>query len=361
MVKGPAEVAHGPLFIGFMFNTLLLGVLTVQVHHYQTTFKKDKAWMKTFVYILYLCNIVNTVLMADYLYNSLIVHFADVEYLQRANWVFASDPALTGIIATCVQIFFSWRVKVLTRSNLTALPVLALTVAGCVGALVSAVEISFFPRFTDFVDFKAWVLLWLLGQSAADVMITLVLVLHLWYERRRREFLWIQVTNIAAFQRRHKTGFPTSDEIVDKIIRLTVQTGFITTVCAIVDAIVFLVDTSGTHLIFNLALAKLYSITLMSSLNSRSGWAFDSSNQDTHTRSLSAGVSTSAGNRGTRKPTEVYVTTHPEVFVNVERHEMRDMNNSSSSGQGDPHGKYLHDDQESREEDFKKGGKGQIV
>lgn len=37
------------------------------------------------------------------------------------------------------------------------------------------------------------------------------------------------------------------------------------------------VQPSGLHLIFNLPLSKLYTNSLMSSLNSRQGWQYDSS------------------------------------------------------------------------------------
>ena len=76
-------------------------------------------------------------------------------------------------------------------------------------------------------------------------------------------------------------------------IQVTVQTGAITAVCAIVDLIVYLVDNTGTyvlrcrisrqllisnnissHLIFNVPLSKLYTNSLMSSLNARGGWKF---------------------------------------------------------------------------------------
>ncbi|KAF7419449.1 hypothetical protein PC9H_002039 [Pleurotus ostreatus] len=53
--------------------------------------------------------------------------------------------------------------------------------------------------------------------------------------------------------------------------------GLLQTVLAIIDLIFFLVDPSGTHLIFNWILSKLYSNAILSSLNSRSGWKFGSS------------------------------------------------------------------------------------
>ena len=64
----------------------------------------------------------------------------------------------------------------------------------------------------------------------------------------------------------------------------------ITAVCAIVDLILFLAtvspvtfhglialtitQSSGLHLVFNLPLSKLYTNSLMSSLNSRKGWNY---------------------------------------------------------------------------------------
>lgn len=55
---------------------------------------------------------------------------------------------------------------------------------------------------------------------------------------------------------------------------VTVQTGAVTAICATIDVIVFCVDNTGTHLIFNIPLSKLYTNSLMSSLNARGGWKF---------------------------------------------------------------------------------------
>ncbi|KIK50779.1 hypothetical protein GYMLUDRAFT_252678 [Collybiopsis luxurians FD-317 M1] len=325
---GPAEVAHGPLFIGFVFNVTLFGVLTGQVHHYFDTYRQDRTWMKGLVYLIYLMNIVNTVFMAEYLYNSLILHFDDPQYLTRANWVFSTDPAMTGIISFCVQAFFTWRVKVLTSSKWPALLILSLSLTSITGSLATAVNVTRHPVFTQFSVFKVKSVfvspvchpdtppcrngcfcgyleqlsaMFLLRSSSSYICEILLPIVSVYY-----------LTIVG--RRKHKTGFKTSDQLVDRIIRLTVQTGLITTVCAIVDAIMYLVDPTGTHLIFNLPLAKLYSVTLLSSLNSREGWAFNSSNySDSVSRSMTGGIRTGR----THKKTEVHIstTTTPEVFV----------------------------------------------
>ncbi|KAK7051611.1 hypothetical protein VNI00_004590 [Paramarasmius palmivorus] len=42
------------------------------------------------------------------------------------------------------------------------------------------------------------------------------------------------------------------------------------------DLLVYLLQPDGTHLIFNCVLPKLYTISLLSSLNARRGWKYES-------------------------------------------------------------------------------------
>ncbi|KAK7029630.1 hypothetical protein VNI00_014328 [Paramarasmius palmivorus] len=315
MSREVAEVAHGPMYIGFLFNLFLFGIVTAQIYMYMTTYKSDKLWMKLFVATLYFLNILNTVFIAVYLYSSLILNFADIHYLEAANWVFATDPVLTGIVATLVQLFFAWRVKVLTSSWWLMLVVIVCSLAGLGGAIGSTVGVLAHPKFVEFQEFKAAVLVWLAGECIADAAITTILVSYL--------------VKLTCCIRQHKSGFKTSDELIDRIIRMTIQTGVLTSACALIDLILFVIDPTGLHLIFNFPLAKLYTNTLMSSLNSRSGWAFDSSQP----RSRSQPNAPSSGGLavttigGTRTKTNNIVRLgpqRPEVFVHVESHELQD-------------------------------------
>ncbi|EEB95343.1 hypothetical protein MPER_05698, partial [Moniliophthora perniciosa FA553] len=111
----------------------------------------------------------------------------------------------------------------------------------------------------------AAVLVWLVGQCVADVAITLILVEYLWVV----VFFFLFSLANPICRRKHKTGFHSSDQLVDRIIRMTVQTGLTTSLCAVADLILYLVNPTGLHLIFNFPLAKLYTVSLMSSLNSR--------------------------------------------------------------------------------------------
>lgn len=103
---------------------------------------------------------------------------------------------------------------------------------------------------------------------------------------------------LVTFLRQSRTGFATTDDLLTKLTRLTIQTGLITAVWALIDLILFVSMTSSTlsgipntcisqlclnnnwHFVFNMALAKLYGNCLMSSLNARTEWSEKAASQN---------------------------------------------------------------------------------
>jgi len=153
-----------------------------------------------------------------------------------------------------VQFFFAWRVRILTNKNTWLYLVVVLcATAGLVGGLATAVESIIVPDFVKFQTAKPFVALWLSAECIGDFLITSILVWHL---------------------KRRKTGFQKTDLLVDRIISMTVHTGVLTSICAILDLILYLADPTGLHLAFNFPLCKLYTNSLISSLNCRSGWGY---------------------------------------------------------------------------------------
>jgi len=201
---------------------------------------------------------------------------------------------MTGIIAASVQLFFAWRVKVVTNSKIATGIVVVCSLISLLSAIGTSIAVGLIPVFTEFVRFEVIVILWLVGAAVADICITIALCYHL---------------------QKHKTGFSATDDIVNRIIRLTVQTGAVTAICATIDVIVFCVDNTGTHLIFNVPLSKLYTNSLMSSLNARGGWKFGGSKNESSTGGVITKRASQAVNLGS-------VQGRPEVFVHVEQHEM---------------------------------------
>ncbi|KAF7369803.1 WD-REPEATS-REGION domain-containing protein [Mycena venus] len=297
-MKGPAEIAHGPMFLGYAnspyapavvalirslpprltMNILLYGIMITQIYLYMTTYKRDPLYIKLYVAVLMLADTLNTGFMVAYLYKSLVVHFNDLAYLAKANWgrwslllyvcyrpsddgeFLLLNPSrrkliwfqtIQGIIGSMVQLFYAWRIHTLTGNIWIVGLICICALTNAFGGLASASAIAFVPQFSHFQEFQIPVICWLMSAAVGDVIITATLV---------------------SFFRKHRTGCSATDTRVDQIIRLTIQTGMITSVCSVIDLGLFLGDSSGMHLLFNLPLAKLYSNSLMSSLNARGGW-----------------------------------------------------------------------------------------
>ncbi|KAJ7240434.1 hypothetical protein C8J57DRAFT_1527474 [Mycena rebaudengoi] len=243
---GPAEIAHGPLFIGLFFNVLLYGIMINQTYVYFKTFRSDRNSTKILVGCLFVLDTVNTFFDFAYLYDCLIKHF---------------DPATTAVIATLVQLFYASRLRKLTGNIWLFISVVGLSLAGLAGGLATTVEVLLYPSFQEFIRFKHVVIVWLAAGCLADAVITAILVYHL---VRLSERQWVQTDPF--IQKSHKTGFQGTDVLTRTA---TMQTGLVTALCAIIDLILFLFDPVALHLTFNIPLCKLYTNSLLCSLNSR--------------------------------------------------------------------------------------------
>ncbi|KAI1797440.1 hypothetical protein LXA43DRAFT_1089306 [Ganoderma leucocontextum] len=313
------QEVYGPLFIGVMLNIMLYGVMFTQTYLYFNMYKDDRTWIKVFVIILFLLDTINTGFDISFVYDPLINRFGDIEALTKVTWIFVSDPVLTAIISVLVQLFFAWRVKVLTSNRLLVSVIVVCSITQFCGGTGTTIALWMVPEFTEFRKWKSIAIVWLGGAALADVLITTTLVWHL---------------------RKNRTGMPVTDDLVNKIIlpadsglrllvhEVTVQTGLITALFAITDLTVYLAMPSGWHMMFNMPLAKLYTNSLMSTLNFRRIWKSASDGRQPlgqHPASgqrpiINANVLRSDGG------VEIRNGRAPErIVIDVEQHEMIDV------------------------------------
>ncbi|KIP05456.1 hypothetical protein PHLGIDRAFT_151161 [Phlebiopsis gigantea 11061_1 CR5-6] len=290
-----AEVLHGPSLIGIFLNVGLYGVLVTQVNQYYNCFPKDPTWIKYYVAILLIANTCNSAFNMAWIYDSLVNQFGNLEALSKSNWMFASEEAMAGIISMMAQLFYAWRIYVLTKNYwVVAVVVLASTTSGLC-AIGSAIAVSIKPSFADILQLDVIVIPWLVACTVCDVIIAIALSL---------------------FLSKHKTGFSQTDTVLNKIIRSTVQSGMLTASFTIAHLVSFLASSTGIHMIFNYGVVKLYTTSVMSSLNSRREWVNSLSNQCSTHGECGANMSDFlATNRSIR----------PQVTINVETHEMVDV------------------------------------
>ncbi|KAJ7590142.1 hypothetical protein C8J56DRAFT_1163786 [Mycena floridula] len=164
-----------------------------------------------------------------------------------------TEPIMTSIVSMPVQLLMAWRIMIVTQTRVWTWIIVVISLVSFGASIATTVYVELKPAFSQFPSFRASPVTWLVSSAVADVLITGVLVYSL-HEK--------------------KSGFNTSlDVYVNHIIRLTIQTGALTALFTLSDALVFVaVKDTTIYFAWDLSLSKLYLSTILSSLNARDTW-----------------------------------------------------------------------------------------
>ncbi|KAJ3994100.1 hypothetical protein F5050DRAFT_576992 [Lentinula boryana] len=244
------ELMFGPMLIGVFFNMILFGVLLNQMHFYFQTYKSDALWLKCLVAYLFVVETANTVFDMIIIYQPLITQFGTQKAVKYFPTLFMTEPIVVVLVSMPIQCFFAWRITKITKSYIIPAIIVVLALTSATGGFITGIKIVILKLFIKKPELHWSALLWFLPSCVADILITVTLVRSL---------------------SKRKTGFGVTNSMIDKIIRMTVQTGMITAICAIGDVACFMaLPHTAINFIWDLALAKLYTNCLMSTLNARS-------------------------------------------------------------------------------------------
>ncbi|KAJ7151162.1 hypothetical protein C8R46DRAFT_494782 [Mycena filopes] len=237
--------------IGSLLNYLLYGVLAVQVYVYRLSFPNDKASIKWMVYLIFLVETVMTALNGVDMFNWFAAGFGNVLVFAQPGISPAYTPIMGGLMAWLVQWFFCYRIYIIKRQALPLCIFIALVsllqaaggVGGGISAYLAANEVHDHNRII-------FVYIWLIGDVIADVFIAGSMSYLL----------------LAATAQQHKQ----TNDIVKRIVRLTIETNAASTVVAIISLILFFGTPNTTFFICpTMVLAKLYANTLLVTFNNR--------------------------------------------------------------------------------------------
>ncbi|KAI0000817.1 hypothetical protein BJV74DRAFT_116020 [Russula compacta] len=247
-----AEIAAPTLF-GEVWNWALYGVLAVQVYVYNYNFPEDRKVIKVLVYSLFFIETLQTAMSGADLYYWFVSGFGQIDRLTHPNLAAFDVPIVEVVIAVTVQYFFAYRVWVLSnkKSWWLYLVVSVSSLASAAGALMGATYAFIHDRFLSGEMLRVASFTWLIGNAVADILITASM---LYYLTRRR------TAGDGYF----------SDNVLSKIIRLTVETNLMTcTVGVIALLLAFVYPDKDWYDCPIAILGKLYSNTLLVSLNNR--------------------------------------------------------------------------------------------
>ncbi|KAG7086263.1 hypothetical protein E1B28_002230 [Marasmius oreades] len=195
--------------VGYLLNWGFFGALCVQVFLYYWAFPKDKLFLKLIVYGLFALDIIQTALITSDAFLKFGTHFGNVTIFASLKNLWLSVFVINAITGAIVQLFFAYRISVLSKSRILGALVALLAVAGCAAGIASGVQakISKLNNLAAIAySTRAEVSAWLSTSAACDIVITTSMVIILSQNRG--------------------TGLnPETDDAVKKIIWLTVETG----------------------------------------------------------------------------------------------------------------------------------------
>lgn len=237
------------MLLGVFLNMILYGILIVQMLSYFKMYRNDSLYMKLFVGYLLVVETANTALDMHIMYEPLILNFGLPDTIKRFPTLFVTEPLIIVLVSTPIQLFFAWRIYKVTRSYWVPAVIFLFSIAALAGGVWTTAKLGIIQLFSRKPELHTPALLWFLSASVADICITVALVVSL---------------------TRRKTGFERTDSVIDKIIRMSVQTGAVTAFFAVADVIFFMaLPRTALNFIWDLALSKLYSNCLLSTLNAR--------------------------------------------------------------------------------------------
>ncbi|KAJ8087684.1 hypothetical protein PM082_006519 [Marasmius tenuissimus] len=245
-----AEIT-GPLLMGYLLNYGLYGVLCVQTYIYYTAFPNDRLSFRALVYTVFIIDTIQTVMITYDVFQAFAYGYGDLDKLGRIGLFWFDLCFCDGIIAFLVQTFYAYRIRLLSDSKILlpgAIFIAAFVqMTGAITAGGLALGITYLSELRDrcFVGST----MWLAGSAFCDILIAVSMA-------------WV-------LSRANSTYKETQD-LIRRIIILTMETGTLTALAATADLIIFLgFPQLDVHVTFTLSLAKLYSNSLLVALNTR--------------------------------------------------------------------------------------------
>ncbi|KAJ7176114.1 hypothetical protein C8R43DRAFT_975024 [Mycena crocata] len=238
------HLLFGPMLIGVFFNMMVL--IAQQLTYFKTS-GRDPLYMKIFVWVIFFIEVANSAFDISYMYEPLILHYG--AFPDNLPTVFMTQPLCIILVGLPIQMFFIWRIRKLTGSNILPAIIMLFALAAAGGGLATSLRVPGTKHFSKIPNLFRSAEVWLISEAITDLLIAASLSIAL---------------------QRSKTGFALTDTVVDKIIRMTVQTGMITALFSILDMVSFLTITDATlNFMWNIPISKLYSNALLSTLNAR--------------------------------------------------------------------------------------------
>jgi len=284
------DLILGPILLAVVANAILFGICVVQWYQYFTSRYDDPMVTRLLVSWVMLIDIFQMASTTYMLWQFTVPNFGNPLIFTNVPWPYPTTPIFIAFASVPIQHFLAYRIKGLSHSWIPFVIISMLSLGqgacGIAGGILATVV-------SDPADFSSLIPVadaWISLAVFTDVLIT---VLLFWYLHKS------------------KTGFARMDNVLERLIRIAVETAAIGAAFCIVDVIIF--NTNGKtnlHYFFALLQGRIYTNTLMVTLNSRAGLREQmSANPIQELGSQFLGANTTIR----FKPTEVSIAVHQDI------------------------------------------------
>ncbi|KAK0459316.1 uncharacterized protein EV420DRAFT_315030 [Desarmillaria tabescens] len=247
----PIAKLTGPMIVAYFFHWALFGTLSLQLYLYYLAFPKDKKSTKYFVYGIYVAEFAQTMLVAHDAFAVFGYGFGDIEALTRMNSNWLTVPVMSAAAACVAQVFYAYRIFILSKSRIIPIFVTCVSLTSSVAGIITGVYSFQAGNITKLNNRKTSIAvgIWCGASALCDIVIAICMTYYLTCS---------------------DTVFRRTRMVVTKLIRLTIETGSVTAVFALLNLILFYAFPHQTfYTTPALLMPKLYANTVYMVLNSR--------------------------------------------------------------------------------------------
>ncbi|KZV78344.1 hypothetical protein EXIGLDRAFT_783965 [Exidia glandulosa HHB12029] len=239
----PITALFGILEIGMAIGMFLSGIIVLQTWAYVRNYPKDKSYVIVVLFI----DLFHSAVFIQTVYTYTIDFFGDFVAAGTLIWSMKMTAMMLGINISVVD---SSRVYLITRSALLAAVATVLAIARFVIHIRQMVTVFSASSWVIVrtPTFKWEVTSLLVVGASSDVLVAV-------------SICWALL--------RMRSGFTASDKLVDKLIAFTIGSGLLTSIVAVIEVITYLAVDGFIFFLFFSLLGKIFSTSLLASLNER--------------------------------------------------------------------------------------------
>ncbi|KAK0194326.1 hypothetical protein F5146DRAFT_1135089 [Armillaria mellea] len=247
----PIADITGPYIVGCLLNWGLFGTLSVQLYLYYLAFPNDRRFIKYLVYGVYVIEFVQTMLVVHDAFATFGYGFGDMDALNRLNFSWLTGPVLSAVASCAGQVFYAYRIYIVSESRIIPIIIICISLTSSVIAMIIGIGYFDVGVISNPNNRQSCIAIGISCGATAlcDILIAICMTYYLM---------------------RRTTDFRHTRLLVTKIIRLTIETGSVTAIVALLSFLLFVLFPHQAYFVTSgLLMAKIYANCIYMVLNSR--------------------------------------------------------------------------------------------